>query len=188
MGRNAGVDDTTGNRLKHVVGNKSDTAVKAPGTSASIIAYLKGLFQTSTLAGTTDIDISESDYTGYITLLTVTAPSTGLTNLVLDLDYNKATSGVDAVGTADDTLDVCVVGKTDGTNERTLLTGTQVTLNGDGSLDDSESGVRFNVGPVAASEAIAVKVKLSAERADAEVPYRVTYTGAAPTVTAVAAG
>ena len=141
--------------------------------------------------GTTDIDISEADYTGYVTLLTV-APATGydLLDCTIDLDWNKATTGFDTVATAADTLDSCVVMNIDGTNYRTIAIGTQITANGDGSLEDNESGQRFNLGFVPSGCSVIVKVKLSAERDDVEIPYRVTYRselGKAPTVTAVAA-
>lgn len=139
-----------------------------------------------TTTGTADIDISESDYTGMITLLTITPPSTGLSDLIIDLDYAKATTGIDTVATANDTLDVAVYGKTDGTNLRQLMSNTQVTLAGDGSVE--HNGDRFNVGAVDYGDVIVVKVKLSAERDDCEVPYRVTYKGlSAPTISAVAA-
>lgn len=138
------------------------------------------------LSGTADIDISESDYTAMVTLLTITAPSTGLSDLVIDLDYAKATTGIDTIATASDTLDVAIYGAVDGTNARMLMSNTQVTLSGAGTVE--HNGDRFNVGPVDTGEVITVKVKLSAERDDAEVPYRVTYKGlSAPTITAVAA-
>jgi hypothetical protein len=181
--------DETRNRLSHhVVGNKTDAATAVAATTKSLMAYLKGLLA-ATSAGTADIDISAAVYTDYITLLTIT-PASGecILDLAIDLDYNKATTGFDTVATAGDTLDVAVLGKADGTNWRTLMNGTQITANGDGSLTDAESGERFNVGPVAAAGAVVVRVKLSAERADAEIPYRVTYRGAAPTITPVAAG
>ena len=137
------------------------------------------------LTGNADVDISESDYTAMVTVLTIAPPSTGLSDLVIDLDYAKATTGVDVVATASDTLDVAVYGLVDGTNARMLMSNTQVTLAGDGSVE--HSGDRFNVGAVDSGETIYVKVKLSAERADAEIPYRVTYKGlSAPTITAVA--
>ena len=140
----------------------------------------------ATSTGNADIDISAADYTAMVTVLTITAPATGLVDLSIDLDYAKATTGVDVVATASDTLDVAVYEKVDGTNERMILSNTQVTLAGDGSVE--HSGDRFNIGQVAASGVITVKVKLSAERADAEIPYRVNYRGlSAPTITAVAA-
>lgn len=141
-----------------------------------------------TATGTTDVDISEAVYTGYVTLLTVTAPASGCREVRIDLDVNKATTGLDTVATASDTFDCCLVGQVDGTNYRTLQTATQITANGDGSLTDAESGWSFTIGPLMSAESVIVKIKLSAERADAEIPYRVTYIGGAPTVTAVAAG
>lgn len=140
-----------------------------------------------TVTGEADIDISEADYTGFVTLLTIT-PDTSkpLADLVIDLDYNKATTGVDTVATASDTLDVYVYTKVDGTNARVALKGSQKTLTGAGTLVDS--GERFNVGAVSVAQTVIVKVKLNAERGDAEIPYSITYRAlGAPTVTPVAA-
>lgn len=146
--------------------------------------------QPRTAAGDADIDITAADYSAYTTLLTIT-PGTNapIMDLVLDLDWNKATTGFDNIATAADTLDVVLVSKIDGTNLRHLMSGTQVVANGDGSLDDTESGERFNIGAVAVAATIVVKILLSAERADAEIPYRVTYRAAATaTITPVVAG
>ena len=140
--------------------------------------------------GDADIDITEADYTStaYITILTVTPAAGGsLADCVIDLDWNKATTGWDTASTAADTLDVVVQSKIDGTNWRTLLKGTQVTANGDGTLEGDESGQRFIIGPVGEGAEVRVAVKLSIERADCAIPYRVTYWGVAPTITAVAA-
>lgn len=183
------VADETRNLLEHqVVGNKSDTAVSSPGTTKSLAAMLKGLMPIEA-TGTADVDISESDYTAdYVALLTIT-PASGenLIDLAIDLDWNKATSGFDTVATAADTLDVVVQSKIDGTNWRTLIVGTQITANGDGSLLGQESGQRFHVGPVGENGEVRVAILLSAERGDCEIPYRVTYRGATPTITPVAA-
>lgn len=155
---------------------------------AEVVRYIQATqLAVGTATGDTDIDISESDYTGYVTLLTVTAPATGLLDLRIDIDVNKTTTGLDAVATANDKFDCSVVGQVDGTNYRTLANETQITANGDESLEDNESGWSFHLGPLAAAESIIVKIKLSAERADTELPYRVTYVGAAPTITPVAA-
>lgn len=151
------------------------------------ILNIKDNVEPEVLTGTADIDVSESDYTAMVTLLTIAPPATGLSDLIIDLDYAKATTGIDVVATASDTLDVAVYGLVDGTNARMLMSNTQVTLAGDGSVE--HNGDRFIIGVVDSGESIIVKVKLSAERADAEVPYRITYKGqSAPTVTAVAAG
>lgn len=137
--------------------------------------------------GEADIDISEADYTTYINILTITpAANQCLIECVIDLDYNKTTTGWDIVSTAADTLDVVIVTKVDGTNYRTVMNGTQIAANGDESLEDNESGERFIVGPVGVTGTIQVKVKLSIERDDVEIPYRVLYRGATPTITPVA--
>jgi len=139
--------------------------------------------------GDADIDISAAVYTGYINILTVTAPATGLIDCTIDLDFNKATTGFDTIATAADTLDCVVVKQVDGTNYRsTQLASAQITANGDGSLDASESGMSFRIGPMQADASVQVHVKVSAERGDCELPYRVTSIGVAPTITAVAAG
>jgi len=155
-------------------------------TEIATLVTATGSLNPVTATGDADIVVSASNYTaGFVTLLTIT-PAAALTDLVIDLDYCKAATGVSTVATNNDTLDVYVFGKIDGTNARVLKKGTQKTLTGDVNMVDS--GERFILGPVAAAEVITVGVKLSAERADAEIPYRVTYVGsAAPTITAVAA-
>ena len=138
--------------------------------------------------GDADIDIDQAVYTGYINVLTVTAPATGLLDCTIDIDFNKAVTGWDKVATAGDVLDCVIVRQVDGTNYRsTQLASAQITANGDGTLDASESGVSFNVGPMQADSSVQVHVKMDTERSDCELPYRVTSVGAAPTITAVAA-
>jgi hypothetical protein len=142
-----------------------------------------------TANGVTDIDISTFNYTaGYVTLLTVTpAAGQNLIDCVIDLDWNLATDGWDTTSTVSDTLDILVQTKTDGTNYRFVTTGTQVTSTGAGTLAVTADGQRFSVGMVSNAATLIVKVKMSAEVADADIPYRVTYRGATPTITAVAA-
>lgn len=142
------------------------------------------------LTGTTDIDISEAVYTGFIDILTI-VPATGedLKDVYIELDFDKATTGVNEVATNSDTLDCNLYTKVDGTNYVCVESMTQITLTGTaGTIATGKGGHRFKVGAVDSTSAIKVKVKLSAERADAEIPYRITYIGRlAPTVTAVAA-
>jgi hypothetical protein len=136
--------------------------------------------------GTADIDISASVYTGYITLLTIEPESAALPlfDLQVDLAYNLATSGVSAVATNNDTLDVQVVAKADDTNYSRIAVGTQCVLTG--SASPIVSGERFKLG--VCDGIVAVQVKLSAERADAEIPYKVTYRSeGTATITPVAA-
>jgi len=182
--------DSTLNRLQHyVTGNKEDAAVQAVGTTKSIIAYIKGLIANAVaveVAGTADIDTSEADYTSAQTLLTI-APATGkpLTDCWLHLDFNKATTGAHAVGTAGDTLDVAVYMKVDGTNLRQAQAFTQVTISDTPS--DAASGQRVHIGPIGATETCIIKVTVDTERGDVEIPYRILYRGATPTITPVAA-
>lgn len=183
--------DSALNRLQHyVTGNKTDAAVQAVGTTKSIIAYVKGLIANAVAveaAGTADIDISAGDYTSFLTLLTIAAAAgKPLTDCWLHFDWHKATTGFHAVATASDTLDCIVMMKTDGTNLRHAQAFTQVTAAA--SPADTAQGQRIHIGPIGATETCVVKVKVSAERGDVEIPYRILYRGAAPTITPVAAG
>jgi len=168
-----------------VIGNKTDEPVSVQGgTLNSLMALLKGLHGTSSF-GIADIDISAADYTDYVTLLTI-APQSGnmLYDLEVDLDFVKATTGFDAVATANDTLDVAAFVKIDGTNSRGIVAATQVKATG--TLDAVKGAARLSIGSV--GQTVEIKVKLSAERADVKIPYRVTCRGGTPSVTAVVAG
>lgn len=153
--------------------------------------YLERLLEysiPSELTGTADIDISAGVYTAYVELLKIEPQSrAGLLNLCIDLDLNKTTTGWDDISTASDTIDIGVFCKIDGTNFRHIMSAAQLTATGDGS--HATAGVRLNVGSVGPGADVSVRVKLNAERADVEIPYRITYVSdRAPTVTAVAAG
>lgn len=181
--RVAGVDSTNNRLSQHIIGNKQDTAVGAATTTKSLMGYAKGQ-AVQTIRGNAIIDVSEVVATGFTPLFTLTpASSEALVDLAIDFDWNLATSGFDTAATAGDTLDVAITGKVDGTNYRHLLSGTQVTANGNGSLDDSESGERIIVGPLHVNETLKAEVKVSVERGDFTVPFRVTYRGPTPTVT-----
>ena len=146
--------------------------------------------EVDTATGNTDVDISAHDYTDFVTLLTVTAGTGGINDLAIDLDFDKATTGINEVATNADTLDVQLQISPDSTNFVGTENITQITLTGTaGTIATGVNGHRFNIGSVHTAGVVKVLVKLSAERADAEVPYRVTYSASnAPTVTAVAAG
>lgn len=138
------------------------------------------------LTGTADIDITAAVYTGFVEILKI-EPKAAIHNLTVDLDFDKETTGVNDVATNSDTLDAAVFVKVDGTVWSAVQYMTQKTLTGTFGLATG-GGWRFNIGPVDTTEDISIRVKLSAERADAEIPYRINYTSEqAPTVTAVAA-
>jgi hypothetical protein len=138
------------------------------------------------LTGTADIDISVAVYTGFIEILNI-APKAAIRDLTVDLDFDKTTTGVNDVATASDTLDAAVFVKVDGTNYCAVQYMTQKTLTGTAGMALG-GGWRFNIGSVDVTEDISIRVKLSAERADAEIPYRINYCSEqAPTVVAVAA-
>ena len=142
------------------------------------------------VSGTTDIDVSAAVYTAFVDILTI-APNAEIQDLVIDLDFDKATTGVNEVATASDTLDCGVFIDVDGTNYVGVQSMPQVTMSGTaGTITGGTiGGYRFKVGYVDADATVKVKVKISAERADAEIPYKISYQSlTAPTVTAVAAG
>ena len=146
------------------------------------------LLEPKSILGEADIDVSEANYaTGYIEILNIAPNDTfGCSRLTVELDLNKATTGWDAVSTGSDTLNIGVFKKTDGANYRHVLSSAQLTAVGNGT--HATAGVRFDLGPVAKGDRISIRVKVSTERGDIEIPYRVTYSShIAPVVTAVAA-
>jgi hypothetical protein len=138
------------------------------------------------LTGTADIDISVAVYTGYIEILKI-EPNAAIRDLVVDLDLDKTTTGVNDVATASDTAILAVFMKVDGTNFVAVDYSSSFTLSGSPGLATG-GGWRFKIGAVDVTEDVSIRIKLSAERADAEIPYRINYCSEiAPDVTAVAA-
>lgn len=186
------VDTATGSTWSATGWDGNSNANFAGGDNAALasddVSAVSAQIAVGEATGDADVDISEADYTGFINVLTVTAPATGLMGCVIDIDFNKATTGWDNIATAADVLDCVLVKQVDGTNYRsTQLASAQITANGNGTLDASESGMSFNVGPIQANASVQVHVKMDTERDDCELPYRVTYVGSAPTITPVAA-
>jgi hypothetical protein len=145
---------------------------------------LYNLLTPRVLSGEADVDVSAAVYTGYVELMRI-EPVAAIRDLVIDLDFNKATTGWDAVSTASDTLDVAIFAKVDGTNYRYVEGATQLVAVGGAA--HTTAGRRFKIGAVDTTEDISIRVKLSAERSDFEVPYRINYCSeTAPSITAVA--
>lgn len=138
------------------------------------------------LTGTAGIDISAADYTGFIPFLMINpAAGEGLVDCVIDIDLDKATDGVNEVATASDTAVLALQTRVDGTNWVTTEITSTFTLTGTaGSIADGKNGHKFKVGLVDPTGLVRVSLKLSAERADCYIPYRITYIGATPTATA----
>ena len=182
---------TTDVYMRDVIGKKDEDALDDVAANKTIIAYVKGILNKTKVreaTGDADIDIDAGVYTNYTNLMTVTAPATGLMDCTIDLDFNKTTTGWDTIATAGDTIDVIVVKQVDGTNYRaTQQASAQITATGAGTLAVEASGITFRIGPLQANCSVQIHVKLSAERNDCELPYRVTSIGAAPTITPVAA-
>ena len=148
---------------------------------------LYNLLKPRTLAGTTDIDISAAVYTGFVEILNI-APNSNIHSLSVYLDFDKETTGVNDVATNADTLDAQVFSKVDGSVYVAIEAMTQKTLTGTFGLAVG-GGWKVDLGPLDTTQDISIRVKLSAERADAEIPYRVVYCAEkAPTITAVVAG
>ena len=146
---------------------------------------LYNLLKPRALTGEADVDVSAAVYTGYVEILKV-EPITAIRDLVIDLDFNKVTTGWDTVSTASDTMNVAAFVKVDGTNWRSVEVSSAFTATGAGTL--ATAGYRFKLGTVDVTQDISIRIKLSVERADCEIPYRINYCSEqAPTVTAVAA-
>jgi hypothetical protein len=182
--------DGTENRLEfEVTGNKEDAAVDTIGSTASQVAYLKGLVGASAIkvaTGTADIDVSAGDYTAFLNLVTV-APATGapLANVQIVFDLALATTGFAALHTTE-TIQFAVARKVDGTNWRTDAEQVTTAITGTNAAGRS---VTLDIGGVGVSEQVRIMVVLSAEAADTELPFALIYSAsAAPTVTPVAAG
>lgn len=140
-----------------------------------------------TLSGTTDVDISAYVYTGFVEILNI-APRTNIGMMTVYLDFDKETTGVNDVATNSDTLDAQVFTKVDGSVYVAVQSMTQKTLTGTFGLAVGGGWV-INLNAVDVTQDISIRIKLSAERADAEIPYRIVYCSEqAPTVTAIAAG
>lgn len=184
-------DATANSYERDVIGNKTDAAVNAVGTTKSIVAYLKGLLGYAVPAvatGTADIDDSVQDESAaYVPLLTIT-PAAGapLRNVRVVLDLAKATTGFAAVESTA-TIQFRVARKVDGTNWR----GGQAVLAAalSGTLAAGRS-VEIDVGAVGVTQEARIELIMSADAtADMEIPYTVSYEGmTAPTITPVAAG
>ncbi len=179
--------------IKAVTDLLPDAGALSSLSTAAAVATIDGIIDnllillTQTVSkGVADVDISAADYVAdYVTLLTIT-PAVGkpVEDLQIDLAYNKAATGISVVATAADTLDVAVFAMADDAVESMIMITTQKVLSGNAS--PVVSGERLKVGTI--DGAITVKVKLSAERADAEIPYKVSYKALeAPTITPVAA-
>lgn len=135
--------------------------------------------------GEADMDISAAAYTGFIALLTI-APQAGrpLTDVEVEFDLAKATTGFAAGHTAE-TIVFAVQRKIDGTNWRTDLVSQTTAVSG---TNAAAAAQRLKIGTITPTEQARVAIKMSAEAADAEFPYVLSYRGEQPTVTAVAAG
>jgi hypothetical protein len=140
-----------------------------------------------TLSGTADIDISTANYaTGFVEILKI-EPRAAIRDMVIYLDFDKETTGVNDVATNNDTLDAQVFTKVDGTVYVATEAMTQKTLTGTFGLAVG-GGWAIKLGALDTTQDISIRVKISAERADAEIPYRIVYCSELPpTVTAVAA-
>ena len=152
-----------------------------------LLQWIDDYVRPKEIAGEADIDISAAVYTAYVELLKI-EPRAGapLSDVVLDLDLNKATTGWDTVSTGSDTLDIAVFSKIDGTNYRHIKSASQLTAVGNGS--HATAGVRLEIGAIGPDSPVSIRVKLNAERDDVEIPYRLLYKGdRAPSITAVAA-
>jgi hypothetical protein len=197
----SGRRDTIQDTLTGAAGISTWPAGAAPDDGVSLAEAVRATYEMlaqGVATGTADVDVSASDYTtvGGIAFLTITPAST-ITDVYVDLDMLKTTTGLLVVNTTQ-TVQIQVQVKIDGTNWRTVqhwpaassTTGLAVpdAAQDLDALDDSP-GHRFFIGTIGATQEARLTIELSAETGgDCEIPFAVYYRGAAPTVTAVAAG
>ena len=131
--------------------------------------------------GTTDIDVSASDYTSFVALLTMEpVANTAARDVQIQLDLDKASTGINAVFAGKAELQFALQRKVDGTNWRTDI-ATITTLVGGGSTgaDTPATGmIKLDAKHVTPTEDLRVVVLCDDEAngGDAEVPYQVLYT------------
>jgi hypothetical protein len=128
-------------------------------------------------ADSSTIDISAADYTAWQTLVTIApASNQAMSDVRVVVDLDKATTGfADATDWTDETLQISIARKVDGTNYRTchnLITPSTAI-----AADDADGlSLEIAVGDVGPTEDLRIMVKVSAEGgADAVIPYVVTY-------------
>lgn len=136
-------------------------------------------------SGSTYIDVSASDYTSYITLLTIENDQAMLDTVVtFDLDHGNVGGGGFAVGHTSQTITFIVARKVGGTGYRLDEQSDTTAISG---TNANECAVSLNLGMVTPDEDVRIYVKLSAENSvDVLLPFVCTYrSGQAATFTTV---
>ena len=156
------------------------------GTESNFLLYDRAkLFS---VAGTTDIDVSASDYTTSVALLTLEpAASSAMYDVKVIFDCDKATTGMDDVGGAATAI-FKVSRKVDGTNWRTDISDiANVTTALVMSSMDSAS-VTLHLGTIDPDSDARVEITLGNETGgDFELPYKLHYrASSSATITEVA--
>lgn len=130
--------------------------------------------------GTTDVDVSASDYEAApVTLLTID-PTTGhaMHDVKVTFDLDKSTTGFNDVATSTVTAIFSVQRKVDGTNWRTDIAEVSTAI---AASSGASSAFTMSLGTVTPTEGarIAVQIGSEASSGDMEFPYAVTYRSAA---------
>lgn len=136
--------------------------------------------------GTTDVDVSASDYTSFVTLLTMEPNDSQVMHDVLVVfDLDKATTGFSDVVSNGITMEFAVARKVDGTNYRTDIAQVSTAIN---PANTDGSSFTLDLGTVTPTEDARIMVRVGSEQdGDFELPYAVTYrSGASATFTDVA--
>lgn len=173
--------------LAGAIGLVAFPAAAVPANDVSMAEVLRSNYLLSAPAiatGEADIDISEVDYTSYQVLVTIIPAATApLSDVQIVFDLAKATTGYAAGHTAE-TLIVAAARKIDGTNWRTDAEQLTTAISG---TNAALTSITLPLGDVGVTEEVRIMVILSAENADTEIPFALSYRAiAAPTVTPVA--
>lgn len=122
--------------------------------------------------GTTDIDISAAVYTSATVILTLEPPAnTAAHDVSVTFDLDKTTTGFNDTHSSE-TIQFLVGRRVDGTNWRVDAQAATTAISGTNSNTRS---VTLSIGTIGSNEKARVYVLLSAEAADCEFPYVVSY-------------
>lgn len=137
--------------------------------------------------GTTDVDVSASDYEAAPVALLAIAPNDdqAMHDVKITFDLDKATTGFNDVATSTVTAILSVQRKVDGTNWRTDIAEVTTAI---AASTTASRGLTLNLGTVTPTEGarIAIQIGSEASSGDMEFPYACTYrSGASATFTEV---
>lgn len=131
--------------------------------------------------GTTDVDVTASDYTAFVALLTIEPPAnTAMRDVRIQLDLAKATTGFATIFANNAEAQFALQSKVDGTNWRTDIASITTVIGGTTTGADFSTAAVLELTKkhVTPTEDLRVVIKVDDEAngGDCEFPYQVLYT------------